>query len=328
MGEEEAGAGVSAGPGVGHWRVPWRGWRPLGECAGGGSASALTSSSPGGRRAGSGGGWGCTGASSPQRHGALQAGLAPPRQPLAPLHVQGSDGGPTGDGDMLAVQWGRWQWPAAPRSLAAGRAGAPSEASAGRGSWAVRCAGGPARDLKITRCECPAGLGPRTIGGNVPASSIVWPQTLASSVLPRERCSRRHKGAAARERGLPSTRRGAGGCPPAAPPVPRRVQPPRGPGSARWSGEGAVRCNPPVSWPCPAHAAFPAPALAPVLPTSGVWQQCGMGRGVRAACGAARPSCWQLPGSPCPAHACACPHAGMSPRRVPAAEPQRPAQPV
>lgn len=72
--------------------------------------------------------------------------------------------------DLLAVAGGT----TVPRSRASR---SPSETGTGQGTQAVHCAGGLAGGLKITRCECLEGLGPRpwphTIGGNPPASSIV-----------------------------------------------------------------------------------------------------------------------------------------------------------
>lgn len=135
-----------------------------------------------------------------------RAGLAPASSPSHPSACRVAMGVPHGDRDVSAVQ---------PDLLAAAggttipRSGAsrsPSETGIGQGTQAVHCAGGLAGGLKITCCECLEGLGPRpwphTIGGNAPASSIVWLQTLASSVLPRGHGSRQHKGAAGCQGGL------------------------------------------------------------------------------------------------------------------------------
>lgn len=98
---------------------------------------------------------------------------------------------PHWDGDA-----GSGRWRHIPRS---GASRSPSETGTGQGTQAMHCAEGLAGGLKITRCECLEGLGPRpwphTIGGNSPAWSIVCLQTLASSVLPRGHGSRQHKGA-------------------------------------------------------------------------------------------------------------------------------------
>lgn len=139
--------------------------------------------------------------SSAEFYRQARAGPPPPSTP-APLRGQGGGGGPHRDGDVSAVQWAAV--PQSPRSRARR---SPSEKGTGQRTQAVHCAGGLAGGLKITRCECLEGLGPRpwphTIGGNPPASSIVCLQTLASSVLPRGHGSRQHKGAAGCQGGLP-----------------------------------------------------------------------------------------------------------------------------
>lgn len=164
-------------------------------------------SSAGGRRAGSGGGWSCTGASSPQQRSAGKPGQGCPLP--APSHPSAGRvalGVPHRDGDVSAGQ----------QDLLAVACSTttPSETGTGQRTQAVRCAGGLAGGLKITRCECLEGLGPRpwphTIGGNPPASSIVCLQTLASSVLPRGHGSGQHKEAAGCPGGLPGRWRGAG----------------------------------------------------------------------------------------------------------------------
>lgn len=100
--------------------------------------------------------------------------------------------------DLLAVAGGT-----VPRS---GASRSPSETGSGQRTQAVHCAGGLAGGLKITRCECLEGLGPwpwpHTMGGNPPAWSIVWLQTLASSVLPWGHGSRQHTGPGGCQGGL------------------------------------------------------------------------------------------------------------------------------
>lgn len=190
----------------------WQGWQrgrlPLGESAGGGSASALTSAAPeeGGQEAGAAG----AAQALPPRCSAgccrqARAGLCPPST-LAPLRGQGGREGPTRGrryisraAGLAGSGWRRH----IPRS---GASRSPSETGTSQGTQAMHCAEGLAGGLKITRCECLEGLGPwpwpHTIGGNSPASSIVWLQTLASSVLPRGHGSRQHKGAVGCQGGL------------------------------------------------------------------------------------------------------------------------------
>ena len=115
-------------------------------------------------------------------------------------------------------------------------------------------------------------------------------------------------------------------------PVPGHVQPSRGPCSVQQSrGGGALRCRTP-----PPHGRILLMllSLCPLqpqrCPRAVCRQQLGMERGVSAAHGAARPSRWRaMAGSPW----AACGQlmrapTGMPPRGVPAAEPQRPPQPV
>lgn len=241
-----------------------------------------------------------------------------PSSPSHPSARRAAMGVPRGD--VPAAQRGSPPRPMALQCPRAGPAGPPSQAGTGRGSRAMYCAGGPAGGLKITRCECPAGLGPGPRPAHNRRKRAGFEHCFATDA--RFLCPAAGTLLSPAQRG-----RGAGGRPPPAPGKVRvaraQVAVPRLPlcawartalpgsllSAVEWGGGSAVQ----DPLPC-GRLLLTLLSLCPLrprrCPRPACRQRMGMGRGDPAARGAARPSHWRAIagspwGSPCPADACA-----------------------
>lgn len=215
-----------------------------------------------------------------------------PSSPAAPCtlpHARRRWGSHMGMGMCWRCSGARWQWLAAPWSPGAGPAGALSKAGAGRGSQAVHHTGGLAGGLKITLCECPAGLGPqprpvhnRRKHAGIEHCFAADARFLCPAVGTLLSPAQRGCGAGARPPWHPA-RCGWHGhrwLSPGSPSLcPGMCSLPGVPAQCGRVGRGLCGVEPPASWTYPAHAAFPVPALASSLPASGVPAAAGDGKG-------------------------------------------------